>query len=391
MNRLTNSALLVAAVLSTLLPPSAAQDGTTRDMLFYNPATDLPDVLLSESVKYVTEGESFTYTVVLTHQPGGREDMTADLLNDEVRIYLTSSQEVYQQNGPDANDFQQVLGHRTQLAINTNTVYCNKQAAQGEWTDSSCTDGFCHAPFGHGYTDTQVATIEAITADQSTCEADTAGGAAGTPGVWVAASEHTTNPIPYYYVPYSTVNPAQASPIGDPGGTPFYTVVCPVCTHSKFCENVGSDIIDTTGVFNDDAGTTVDGGGAFDGCKDIRYKGFAPITDELATTNAAATGGYVTGGATAVPAMAADGSTTIEIVSTLTAGLSTISGLVVDSFDGVTGLITRSPMGPNLAVSAMVLPSLQSDRITVARLLASLHINHRRFWSSFSSVVICLF
>ena len=63
---------------------------------------------------YLEEGETFGYTVSLTHQPGVREDETVDLQNDEVRIYLTSSQEVYQQDDESSTEvaFQQRVGHR---------------------------------------------------------------------------------------------------------------------------------------------------------------------------------------------------------------------------------------------------------------------------------------
>ena len=65
------------------------ESDTGRDLLFSDPASSLPDVHISASVRHVTEGESFAYTVVLTHAPGMREDETIDLMNDEVRIYLT--------------------------------------------------------------------------------------------------------------------------------------------------------------------------------------------------------------------------------------------------------------------------------------------------------------
>ena len=62
--------------------------GTGRDLLFSDPSTDLPDVKISESVKYVNEGSSFYYTVELTHAPGMREDQTIDLNNDEPKTMI---------------------------------------------------------------------------------------------------------------------------------------------------------------------------------------------------------------------------------------------------------------------------------------------------------------
>ena len=120
-----------------------------RDMLWSDPTADLPDVLLSESIVYATEGDAFTYTVVLTHAPGMREDQTIDLLNDEVRIYLTSSQEVYQQNAAGAAGFVQVDGHRTQLAIDTDILMCtggSSSGSEGKWTDAAsiCEGGGSH-------------------------------------------------------------------------------------------------------------------------------------------------------------------------------------------------------------------------------------------------------
>ena len=128
-----------------------ARADTGRDLLFSDPTADLPDVKISDSVKYVNEGSSFYYTVELTHQPGLREDNTLDRANDEVRIYLSSSQEVYQQGVADATQstaeaFVQTLGHRTQLVIDTNIAKCatsgDNAAIQtgdmGQYTDKDC-------------------------------------------------------------------------------------------------------------------------------------------------------------------------------------------------------------------------------------------------------------
>ena len=85
-----------------------------------------------------------------------------------MRIYLSSSQEVYQQGVADATQstaeaFVQTLGHRTQLVIDTNVVKCVdgtgteiQDGAMGQYTDKACfrdgdttsgnelADGWCH-------------------------------------------------------------------------------------------------------------------------------------------------------------------------------------------------------------------------------------------------------
>ena len=107
--------VMSAAAMFACAAVATAQDGTGRDLLFSDPTAELPDVRISESVKYVNEGSSFYYTVELTHKPGMREDQTVDETNDEVRVYLSSSQEVYQQGvaaqDDTADDFVQTLGH----------------------------------------------------------------------------------------------------------------------------------------------------------------------------------------------------------------------------------------------------------------------------------------
>ena len=45
-------------------------------MLFSSPGAELPDVYLSESVIFLNEAASETYSIVLTHPPGMREDET---------------------------------------------------------------------------------------------------------------------------------------------------------------------------------------------------------------------------------------------------------------------------------------------------------------------------
>ena len=183
------------------------------------------------------------YTVTLTHTPGMREDETIDLMNDEVRIYLTSSQEVYQEDDVTDVSFQQRVGHRTQVVIDTNV-------ASTSGTDPDASDS------GNGVVGRAAAKLKA--------------------------------PTPYVYVAYSTVNPTQASPIASDGST--YQVVCPVCTHSAYCA-MTSGIIDGTTfgpshtVPSDTGSHTsaeLDNGEDFDGCYQITYKGYAPIYDECA-------------------------------------------------------------------------------------------------------------
>ena len=149
---------------------------------FSSPTASLPDVVISESFLSKSEGETFTYTVQLTHPPGEREDGTIDLLNDEVRIYLTSSQEVLQQDDVGGEVvWQQRRNHRTQLRIYTNDI-----------TNSG-----------------------------------TAGSVSG--------------PLPYVYVAYSTVNPSHASPVSGAD----YSVVCPLPTHPAYAELTDVVITDT--------------------------------------------------------------------------------------------------------------------------------------------------
>ncbi len=227
-------------------------------MLFSDPASALPDVFISTSVRHITEGESFAYTVVLTHPPGMREDETIDLLNDEVRIYLTSSQEVYQQDDSTSDTpFEQRVGHRTQLVINTDVE------------SVTLTDGL-------------VADASDITAKTAPAGADN-GRASEENGDGPVQNVHM-GPVPYVYVAYSTKNPTQASPKIDITSTYYggttdppatfnnYKVVCPLCTHEAYCTQLESVIPGTAFLAADGgADNTVDNRDtetqkAFDGC-----------------------------------------------------------------------------------------------------------------------------
>lgn len=171
---LLRAPLLLAAAAGLGAGTKARRDDSGRQLLFSDPTAPLPDVLLSRSFVSGAEGTAFWYTVALTYTPGLREDATVDRRNDEVRIYLTSSQEVFAQDDVGGSIvFQQRRNHRTQLRIRTNNVG------------------------GAG-----VATV---------------------PG-----------PLPYVYAAYSTVNPAQASPTRTVGATLLYSVVCPVPTHPAY-------------------------------------------------------------------------------------------------------------------------------------------------------------
>ena len=70
-----------------------------------------------------------------------------DLDNDEVRIYLTSSQEVFQQDdsgsaGGASVDFEQRRNHRTQLIISTNDI--NNDGGYDTTTAATAKSAFAH-------------------------------------------------------------------------------------------------------------------------------------------------------------------------------------------------------------------------------------------------------
>lgn len=280
----------VALLAATQL---AHAESTGRDLLFNDASADLPDVVLSDSVVYVNEGGSFYYNVKLSHRPGMREDRTVDLHNDEVRIYLTSSQEVYQQGtsvAAGSANFKQLLGHRTQLQINTNVFKCIG-GAMGKYTDTGCfvagynagsatawkeeTDSVLTKGLCHSYTDATTVTSEAT---RALCEA------AGK--VWEPVSQHFDGPLPFVYVPYSTRNPGQKSLTLGAAGSGDYDKVCPLCTHPKYCMQSKPDLqayTDDGGIIvgsnKDYAGPAFSGSitTGFDGCLKATYVGFAPV------------------------------------------------------------------------------------------------------------------
>jgi hypothetical protein len=238
--------MLARVAAATLLTTATyAQDlnadpTTARDMLFSNPGAELPDVYLSESVVFVEESDAGTtneqtYTVVLTHPPGMREDETIDLDNDEVRIYLTSSQEVFQQDDQQGAtvQFEQRRGHRTQLIISTNDV------DNDNVIDSVSSLADVAPKFG---------SADATVWSASTNSDAAAGFDTGTdlsPEILLPLG-----PLPYVYKTFSTVGgnvPTQQSPVIDVGGTMTLASVCPVCTHPAYCvlyDGTQHDLVD---------------------------------------------------------------------------------------------------------------------------------------------------
>ena len=338
--------MMGAAALLACAAVATAQDGTGRDLLFSDPTAELPDVRISESVKYVNEGSSFFYTVQLTHQPGLREDQTTDQTNDEVRIFLSSSQEVYQQGvaaqGDTADDFVQTLGHRTQLVIDTNVVECAGGTTLGKYTDPSCFSAATSAA-GETLTDGQC-----LNTDTGAWLSSTKAACQDANERFKPTTDYIMGPIPYVYVAYSTKNPSQPSNIV----SAKYQVVCPLCLHSKWCTH-GTAIITGSDKADGASGTA---GATFDGCTQITYTGFAPIYDACyagaagavaATTTAASAAGPETISAAAnrvVPT--ADGS--------FNAAIKHCYDITVAGFDGVSSdgaslvgklLIEPLPMG----------------------------------------------
>ena len=87
-----------------------------------NPTMSSPDILVWPQQVFVNEGETFEYTIVLTHPPGSTDaDGVFDLERDTVQIWLSSSQEILQEHRP--GHFNELKGHRTQLVIETACVF----------------------------------------------------------------------------------------------------------------------------------------------------------------------------------------------------------------------------------------------------------------------------
>jgi hypothetical protein len=283
------TAAVAACAAALLAPATFAQDlgdaSTGREMLFSSPGAELPDVYLSESVIFLNEAASETYSIVLTHPPGMREDETIDLDNDEVRIYLTSSQEVFQQDdsgtgGSASVDFEQRRNHRTQLIISTNDI--NDDGGYDTTTAATAKSAFAHVettlwandPYGVGLSDGDPANG----ADDSNIALP-------------------LGPLPYVYKTYSTVGgniPEQQSPISADGTT--LLSVCPVCTHPAYCtlyDGTTHDLVNNLDSPDAADGTSrtriipgsnipITGEPEFQGCYQVKIT-YAPVMDMCAT------------------------------------------------------------------------------------------------------------
>jgi hypothetical protein len=333
--------LLAAAIAK--VGADADAESTSRNLLFSNAQASLPDVVLSESVVYVNEGGSFMYTVQLSHKPGVREDNSVDLANDEVRLYLTSSQEVYQQGtgtSTGSETFTSMLGHRTQLQIDTNVAKCETalNSVMGRYTTAACHDASYNPATPSGLlagicrnADDNDGTYSSET-DKATCIA------AGK--VWEPTAMHYELPLPVVFVAYSTQNPTQAS-LQTTAGT--YDKVCPLCTHPKYCrQGTAGEIIAFSNKDNGATGGTDTPG--FDGCLTATYLGFAPV--KIACQAGAGTAtppGATTGGLTDLTTPG----TAISYCQNLKAAGA------ADKFDGISyfrsgqriPLVVASPMG----------------------------------------------
>ena len=236
-----------AALAAATIASAMAQDlDTGRDVLFSNPSAELPDVYISESVIFTSETASRMtpeapqeYTVVLTHPPGMREDETIDLDNDEVRIYLSSSQEHFQQDDPAGTEtegvFRERRNHRTQLLIYTNDV--NSDGDQDTTTSTAVYGAANTIAWSQGVAGDLTGALAAghtdgaVAAGLSEVSAGDISSGTGAPGIATPLG-----PLPYIYKTFSTVGgniPEQQSPLSSDGAT--VEIVCPVCTHPAYC------------------------------------------------------------------------------------------------------------------------------------------------------------
>ena len=152
-----------------------------------------------------------------------------DLDNDEVRVYLTSSQEVHQEDDVGGvKVWEQRRNHRTQLVVTTNDV-----------------DG-----------DGTLAPV--------------------------------AGPRPYIYKTFSTVGgnvPTEQSLVVDDNGVMTNDVVCPVCTHPAYCQLLDGHQYGGNGSVVIIDGSVIDGAGDatvhFSGCYQVNIT-FAPTFDVCA-------------------------------------------------------------------------------------------------------------
>ena len=70
------AAMLGVASVLVAQAQDAAEEASVRRQLFSNPTAPMADVLVSESVIFLSEGQAAEYTIQLTHAPGMREDET---------------------------------------------------------------------------------------------------------------------------------------------------------------------------------------------------------------------------------------------------------------------------------------------------------------------------
>ena len=130
-----------------------------------------------------------------------------------------------------ADDFVQTLGHRTQLVIDTNVVKCT-DGTMGRYTDPDCFSNADSAKLTDG---------QCLDTATGTRTSSTWGNCQDANERFEPTHSHVMGPLPYVYVAYSTKNPSQPSTL-DANGT-NYNVVCPLCTHTKWCTMHATDII----------------------------------------------------------------------------------------------------------------------------------------------------
>eukprot|EP01044_Picomonas_judraskeda_P002483 COSAG03_NODE_181_length_10999_cov_2.623394_1_plen_478_part_10 len=115
-----------------------------KDSKHANPLMASPDVRFGvvgggQQMISLAEGESFQYTMVLSHPPGTtRSNGVIDFAKDVVQIWLTSSQSVYQEESP--GQFVEHLGHRTQLVIETASGTSESKWSHFPWDGSATGD-----------------------------------------------------------------------------------------------------------------------------------------------------------------------------------------------------------------------------------------------------------
>ena len=106
----------------------------------------------------------------------------------------------------------------------------------GQYTDKDCFSSGATTTLADGWC-LNTATGATTSTQSSSCTS---------PNLFTPTSSHVMGPLPYVYVPYSTKTPTQPSSLTDNTGTAGaagtigagdtnYDVVCPLCTHPKYC------------------------------------------------------------------------------------------------------------------------------------------------------------